>query len=705
MPKLNDARLKVAGILAPLVIIVAVALAYSNSLSGPFVLDDLPSIVGNSSIRQLGTSLSTPVASSTHGRPILNLSFALNYAINSYSVEGYHFTNIAIHMANALLLYGIVRLTLEGSLGAFSTWVAGATALLWAVHPLNTEAVTYTVQRAESLMGFFLLLALYSFIRFEKGASGSSWSFGALCVVSCLLGMATKEVMVSAPIIIWLYDRTFFSKGFCAALRDHWKLYSSVAATWLVLAALVLSTHGRGGTAGFDAGVPIWSYCLTQAYAISHYLRLCIFPHPLIFYYGRGLVTNPIDVLGDAALVIGLLAVTIWALVKAPSIGFLGAVFFVLLAPSSSFVPVATETVAEHRMYLPLIPVVLLGVLGVYRWLGTRGLWIVPPVALVLAGATFARNESYRSALRLWSETVADDPANSWAHNNLGGELDSVPGRAREAMAEYEIALKLKPDHAEAHYNLANDLRLVPGKLDDAIGHYEAAIRYAPAFAKAHNNLGGVLAEIPGRLGDAIAHYREALRLDPGYAEAHFNLGNAWSKVEGRQGDAIDEYRAALQLRPAYVEAYDNLAKVLAENPQTQPEAIEQWMKAIAIDPAYPEAQYNLGTALSAISGQTDNAIAHLREAIRLRPDYAEAQNNLANLLATLPGHWDEAIALYRKALDTRPDYTEEHYNLAVALLKRAGHEEEAKAHLRAFLQLEPGNSQAQELLESLDNR
>ncbi len=698
----NSAYLAAA---TPLVIGASVIAAYCSTLGSPFVLDDLPSIPGNPSIRHWGTALAAPVQSSTLGRPLLNLSFALNYWISGHAVWSYHALNLACHTACALVLYGIVRRTLAKPQGSMAIPIAGGAALLWALHPLNTEAVTYTVQRAESLMGLFMLLTVYLFIRFTDGASKRPWIFGAFSVVSCLLGMATKEVMVAAPLIVWLYDRTFVAGRFQLALRIRWRYYLSLAATWIVLGTLVFNAHGRGGTAGLGNGVSSWSYLLTQAHALAHYLRLSLYPHPLVFYYGEGLVTDPRDVLPEAILVSGLLAATIVALRRRPVLGFLGATFFLVLAPSSSFVPVITETVAEHRMYLALIPVIVMGILSAYRLLGIAGLLIVPPLAVCLGVATYARNQAYHSALELWSVTVRDDPGNPWARNNLGCELDTIPGRTPGAIAEFETALRLRPQHAEAHYNLANDLRLIPGRREEAIAHYEAALKFDPNFPKAHNNLATLLTQDPAHLGDSIYHYREAIRLYPGYAEAHFNLGNAWSMIQGHERDAIEEYTIALQLRPDYAEAHNSLSKVLANDPATLPDAISHLVEAIRINPAYSEAQYNLGTELSAIPGRADEAVAHLQEAIRLKPDYAEARNNLANLWAVMPGHWEDAIGQYRIALELQPNYSEEHFNLATALLMRPGHVGEARQQLEAFLKLEPGNARAQQLLESIGSR
>ena len=688
---------------AALLITVLAAAAYSNSFSGPWVLDDLPSIRDNPTIRHWGTAMMTPVASTSHGRPILNLSFALNYAMSGESVWSYHLVNLVIHVLAGLALFGVLRRTLLRFAGSASAALAFFCVLIWILHPLDTSAVTYVVQRAESLMGLFYLLTLYFFIRYARVGGGQMEEphprlFGGLCIGSCLLGMATKEVMVSAPVVVFLYDRTFVSGGFREAFKRHRTVLLGLAATWSVLICLVASTGGRGGTAGFGAGVSAWHYAFTQAHAIVLYLRLGIYPDPLIFYYGRVLISDPLKIVPQALLIAGLLGYAVWALKRAPTLGFLAASFFLILAASSSFVPVATETIAEHGMYLPLIPVVVLVVFGLYRWLGSTAFVICALIGAVLGAVTYSRNEVYRTALGLWLDTAANDPDNPWAHNNLGFEWDQMPGHSADAIAQFEQALRLKPDHAEAHYNLANDLRPLPGRMAEAADHYEQAIRSNPAYAQAHNNLGSLLIGIPGRFGDAVAQYQEALGLKADYAEAHYNLGNAWSVVPTRQNEAIREYQEAIRLKPDYSEAHNNLGKMFANQPDRVDEAVFQFQEAIRLNPGNAEAHYNLGSVLSGMPGRSEEAATQYLDALRLRPDYAEAHVNLGNLRA-INGRLDDAIAQYREALRSQPSDPEGNFNLAVALLKTPGHEEEAKAHLKVFLKSSPGDERALQIL------
>jgi Flp pilus assembly protein TadD len=577
------------------VVAVATVIAYANSFGGPFVFDDEASIVDNASIRHLGSALFTPANATVSGRPLLNLSLAVNYAISGGDVWSYHALNLAIHVLAALALLGIVRRTLAGTGNPAATAIATSVALLWSVHPLLTESVTYVVQRAESLMGLCYLLTLYCMVRAAAAAPARGTAWLSLCVVACLLGMATKEVMVTAPLVVLLYDRTFLAGSFAGALRARWRAYCCLAATWLLLLVLVFSTRGRSGSAGFGSGIAWWRYALTQVAAVTHYLRQCVWPRWLVFDYGSVLVTVSRRLVAESVILAGMIGGTAWALARRPWLGFLAASFFMILAPSSSVVPVSTQTIAEHRMYLPLIPVVVLGVLGIFLCARRAAFPVCFCLAACLAAATWNRNETYRSDLVLWSDTVSKVPGNSRAHNNVG-----------------------------------NDLRLMPGRLDDALAQYEEALRRDPGDAEAHNNLGVALESVPGRMGDAISHLREALRLSPEYADAHYNLANALD-AEGLDLQAVDQYRDALRIRPDLVGAHVNLGIALSSLGRS-PEAVAEYGEALKLSPHDPVSLFNLGLELAKMPGQSDAAAASLREVLSIQPGNAAAQRALENV-------------------------------------------------------------------------
>ena len=349
-------------------IVLVAFLAYSNSFSGPFILDDVLSIVENDQIRewsQLGTVLFPERELPTAGRPLVNVSFAVNYALDGLNVRGYHLFNLLCHLGSGLLIFGIVRRTLrqprlKERFGASSLNLGFAASILWTLHPLNTEAVNYLTQRTELMMALFYLLTVYASVRAGQSRS-RAWS--ALAVVACAAGMACKESMVTAPVMVVLYDAVFVFGSLKGAFRERGGFYATLSLAWVVLAAVMWSGP-RVHSAGFTSGLHPWTYLLNQTVMITRYLRLAVWPDALVVNYGWPLELALRDVLPYALLITGLLVVTAVALVRRPMWGYLGAWFFVTLAPTSSIVPIVTEVGAERRMYLPLVALVVLAVVG-----------------------------------------------------------------------------------------------------------------------------------------------------------------------------------------------------------------------------------------------------------------------------------------------------------------------------------------------------
>jgi Flp pilus assembly protein TadD len=583
------------------VILAAGAIAiYGGTFSVPLLFDDRAAIIDNSTIRHWSTALGPPIGTTASGRPILNLSLAINYAASGTAVWSYHALNLTIHFLAGLTLFGIVRRTLARRGIAEASLVGFSAALLWTLHPLQTESVTYVVQRAESLMGLFYLLTLYCFIRGTE-ADGRQRLWLTLSIAACLLGMATKEVMVSAPLIVLLYDRTFVAGSFREAWRSRRWLYLSLAATWLPLIWLAAGTGwDRGGSAGFVAGAP-WEYWLTQFEAITRYLWLSVWPQPLVFDYGMFRVNFSTEVALYALVVVGLAAAVLVALWRRPVLGFLGAWFFVILAPTS-ILPSRVQMIVEHRMYLSLAAVMTLAALGIHAAF-RRHSWVVfAALALGLGLLTSRRNEDYRSELTIWSDAVAKRPNNTVAHYNLGNAWLEIPGRLSDAITQYEVALRLNPDYAEAHNSLGFAWAQTPGRLDDARVQFEEALRLNPNSASAHTNLGNIWFEMPGRLRDAIAQYEEALRLDPDYAGAHYNLGLAWSRMPGRLNDAIAQFEEALRLKPDYAPGWHSLGLSWFQLGNL-PAAAEAFRKELRLSPGDPMAQRALTAVLQQAEG------------------------------------------------------------------------------------------------------
>ncbi len=494
----------------------------------------------------------------------------------------------------------------------------------------------------------------------------------------CLLGMATKEVMVSAPLIVLLYDRTFCAGSFREAWRRRYGLYLCLAATWLLLGWLVISTGNRGGSAGFGVRMSCWAYLGTQFGAIVHYLKLCVWPYPLLFDYGQGTAQGVMEIAPYAILVGVLVVATVVAVWRWPKVGFLGAWFFAILAPSSTVVPVATQTIAEHRMYLPLAAVICGLVVGGFlagRWLVRRGKisllasQVMGGALTLLAGValgilTFQRNVDYRSELSIWEDTVAKAPGNERAHYNLGKILGDCR-RFDEAITQYRTALKIKPDYPEAYYNLGLALSEC-GRLDEAIVNYRKALEIKPVFAAAYNNLGAALAG-RGQFDEAIASCRKALAIAPNDADTYSNFGMALAGA-GRMEDAIAEYRKAVEINPNEAKSHYNLGNALV-NCQRIDEAITQYEKALQIEPNLVPAHNNFGTLLARIR-RFDEAIAQYEKSLQLKPDSAKTHNNLGLALMEC-GRFDEATSHFQRALELKPDYTDAHNNLGIAQSRR----------------------------------
>ncbi len=764
------------------ILVLAALTAYHNTFRAPFVFDDIPAIRDNLTIRHPGDLKQVLLAGqgsglTVSGRPVFNLSLALCHAISGTDVWSYHALNLLIHILAGLTLFGIGRRTLaakwsrgqgagekvpvDGSSasrsspashplrapfpllpGTEATLVAFTVALLWTLHPLQTEAVTYLVQRAESLMGLFYLLTLYCFIRGAGADNPHPRRWFVACLAACLLGMGTKEVMATAPLMVLLYDRTFVGGSFREAWRRHGRLHLSLAATWLVLALLVASTGwNRGHTVGFNLGMSPWAFWLTQFEAVFRYLKQAFWPHPLIFEYGVFTV-GFWDAAPYALVVLPLVAATLVALVRWPVAGFLGAWFFVILAPTS-VVPGTIQMIVEHRMYLPLAAVVAGVVVGLRAALGRwarrgaavgprRRLWaaLLPCLALALPLGllTEQRNALYGNDLALWQQTVAVSPASAKAQGGLGAAL-LARNRPREALHHFLIAVALDPNEPSTHYNVGLACTEL-GRLPEAVARCREAIRINPEFSPAHYQLGLALM-VQNRLPEALAELAEAVRLSPALPEAHFEWGVALAR-SGRLAEAVDQYQAALRLKPGLIEAeyelgsalyqldrapeavacfqralqadpglaaaHFNLGLALARIGRTE-QATAEYAEAVRLDPAQAMAQYNLGIALGQ-AGRMAESLEHLQKAVQLAPAFAGARCNLGVALAKA-GRPTEAVAEYEAAIRLRPDYANAHFGLGGALLQlRRGRE--ARQHFEAALRLDPHLEAAREMLDRL---
>lgn len=694
--------------LAPAALALLGLLAYGGTFDVPFIYDDYSAIVDNPHVRSLWpitTAMSAPDESTVAGRPVAALSLALNHAVSGLDPWSYHLFNLLVHILCAITLYGIARRTLAtprmaSLLTARSEALAFAIALVWLLHPLHTEAVTYVSTRTESMVSLFYLLTLYAVIR-SSTANHYSTRWQVAAVASSALAMATKEVAVSLPVVVLLYDGIFLSDSFAAALARRRNLYVGLASTWIILIALVAGSP-RGETVGlhFEELTPL-DYLRTQVAVIWHYLRLAVWPHPLCLDYHDWPIARSFSAnvwLGALPLV-ALLVGSLWLIAKRSWLGFLSGWCFAILAPSSSFVPIASEVATERRMYLPLIAIVALVVVGIWlaaerfagRFARAAITAAVVAAAVALGALTIDRNRDYVDEINIWQDTVLKRPSNVRALQNLGAALahhgrprEAVPyleralaidpyaeyalenlglirleeGRSTEAVALLSRRLERRPDDGITHLNLAKAL-LANGDPAGALAALEEAVRLLPDDAVAHARLGLVLAD-QGRLEEAAASTDRGVALD----SENLTVRLAAANVELRRGRfdvAIQHYRAALELDPDEVEASFGLALAL-ERSGSPDEAAAIFERIAAENPSPQRLVALAGTASATVDPEA--GIALVRAATRLRPDDPDLHLLLARLLAANRQE-AESLAEHHRALELRPRWADAANSLA----------------------------------------
>ena len=614
------------------VIVVAGVIVYSNSLAAPFIFDDRTAILDNQQIRQLwplSVPLSplnnTPVA----GRPIVNLSFALSYAIGGLDPRAYRPTNLAIHLLAALTLFGLVRRTLllpslRTTFGGHATTLAWSAALIWALHPLPSETIDYVTQRTESMMGLFYLLTMYCSVR-ALDRQPARWH--AAAILACAAGMACKESMLTAPVIVGLYDYVFVASPALRKIRRA-RLYIGLAMTWLVLAALMWP--GPRETVGLNTDVGPWTYLLNQAPMLLIYLREAFWPRNLVLDYGVPQPVTLLDVWLPLLAVVAIALLVLFLLARRPHVGFLGAWCFITLSPTSSFVPIATEVGAERRMYLPLAGLVVLVVLCAYRAWTSRGasshsqnigVAATVLVCLALAAGTIQRNSEYHTKVSIMKVTVERRP-HPRSYQMLANAYFEA-GQRDEAMRYLRLA---KADPTSS-FMLGIEL-ISGGEVAPGIEELERFVTLAPSHiraADAHATLGSVYLS-RGQLDQAAAHLREALRLEPLRGSAHASMGRVLVQ-QGRIAEGIGELQTSVDLQPGDLETLRLLGIMQGRSGQLDA-AVKTFRRAIELYPKSSRDHYLLGRALAAM-GQIAAAVPYFAQAVVLDPQNAEAREDL----------------------------------------------------------------------------
>ncbi len=561
-----------AWFLAPAAIVLAGTLAYGSIFPGAFVFDDAPNVSRNRQLDRLQDFLpGGPGWSAQPNRAVTFATFALDRAVAGNDPTFHRAVNLAIHLAAALLVLALVLSAfqspgLRGLALAPQAWAVGLVAgLLFVTHPVQTQAVTYVVQRLASLATFFYLLSAVLYVRWriaKEGAAGGwrSWlPFGG-ALLAALLAMRSKEIAFTLPLALLLLEAVLFD--------GPWKRRLLGLAPFLATMALIPVTLllAQAPAAGLEADVVLptrvqtemsrLDYLLTQFTVIVRYLGLLVLPVGQTVDHDVALRTSLADpaVLGSAALLLALAGAAAGLLLgasprrarpldPAARLAALGiAWFFLALSVESSLIPIV-DLMYEHRVYLPFaglsISSATLLALGIRRIFPGRAAALTAAAGLLLAavlgGVTWRRNQAWSSELALWTDAVEKAPRKARPRHNLGVVL-SAQGRSVEAMALLQEAVRLDPDYAPGHESLGVALSAA-GRASDAEAHFRKAISLDPKAAAPWYDL-GTLRFDASRYAEAIPYFEQAIARRPGYADAYANLGACWNGL-GRSADAV----------------------------------------------------------------------------------------------------------------------------------------------------------------------
>jgi tetratricopeptide (TPR) repeat protein len=592
----------------PILIILFVSFfVYFNALFGDFVYDDILQIVDNPWIRDVRNipaifskdvwafNPGTAGMVSNYYRPLMYVTFMLNYQLFGLKPWGFHLVNILFHCGASVLVFLIIRRLLsEQRVPKSASYLSPPfiAAVLFASHPIHTEAVTWISGLPDVAFTFFYLLAFYLYVRSETVLSGNYlFSIGCFAVATLF-----KEPALTLPVVLLAYDYLCRKKR--TSFTDSVKRYIP----YLLIGAgyLALRIHALGEFAPMKGHVTLsaYQYAINVFPLFIQYLAKLLFPLNLNALYVFHPITSLFELKGALSLMVTAVFVVLFLVtLKKNRVAFLALVFVTMPLLPVLYIPgIAAEyAFADRYLYLPSVGYVLL--LAIFlSWAGkklARDVKSITILFLVIWGlyavGTVSRNNIWKDNLTLWTDTARKSPDSAIVHNNLAFAYGSADQRDR-AIAQYQTAVRLKPDYVEGHFNLGVVYASL-GKWDKAIEEYQTVIRVNPAFIAAHYNLGIIYAS-RGQWDRAIAEYRATLRLDPDHADAHNNLGVAYAS-QGRWDEAIAEYEAALRLNPDAADTHCNLGIAYASQGRWD-RAIAEYETALRLNPEFYEARRRL---------------------------------------------------------------------------------------------------------------
>ncbi len=623
-------------------------LIYSNTFHSSFHFDDGAVITHNASIRNLANIPAIWDAFNT--RFVVGLSLALNYHLGGSDVLGYHIFNILVHILASLLVGQICVLTfktplLSGSaLAKRKEWIALLASVLFLTHPIQTQAVNYIWQRAASLATVFYLLSL---VFYAKARLQSSKLYYWASLVSAVFGMFSKEITITLPFSIVLYEFCFLRSLGESKLKRFQKILPFLFLLPLIPLVLMrspdvtldlmrpqadpLKAHSiLESITRFvsEAEMCRGLYGLTQVNVLRTYLRLLFFPIHQNLDYDYPLAHSlwEPNTFFSLGLLLGAMSLGVLLFKRHRLAAFSIFWFFVTLSVES-FVP-QSDVIFEHRLYLPMVGYSLFASYWLFFFLANKNRRLFIIVAILLVGSysllTYERNFVWKNERTLWTDVVQKSPKKARGYLNRGSAYEAV-GLLDKAVLDYDQAIKIQPDFAEAYYN-RGITHFSMGFPDQAVQDYDKAIGFKPDYADAYNNRGNAYYS-KGFSEKAISDFSRAVQIKPDFAEAYNNRSNAY-RAKGFLEQAILDCSKAIEIQPDFAEAYNSrgnayFAKGLFGK------ALLNYSKAIQIKPDYAGAYSNRGNVYFG-KKLFDRAVLEYNQALRLNPDYAEALGNRA---------------------------------------------------------------------------
>tara|TARA_B100000959_G_C14980373_1_gene623211 strand:+ start:435 stop:2549 length:2115 start_codon:yes stop_codon:yes gene_type:complete len=689
------------------VIILISFLSYFNTFENSFHFDDYNYILNNEAFKEhlnhtftIGSTLSN-----LHNRSVVMHSLYLNYSAGGFNVFGFHVVNLTVHTLSCLLIFILLKETLlncyfskKGFKSDTGINIPLLSSLLFAVHPINTQAVTYISNRSTLFATFFYLLSFIFFIRSVRSISiSSAFSFIFLSAICLLMGFGSKLIIITFPALFIIFYLFFLSQKSSVSKKDLLnKLRSSIGfcviASPLILVVFskkinyqwlsiinsellspLLATLSMAIAVTKDY-ISSFVYLLTEfKVIISYYLKIIFFPFNQSidpdFFIAQTL--TDISVLFSLFLIISLLIIGLIFYKKNPLITFGIFWFYITLLPTSSIIPLL-DPVAEHRVYLPFIGIAI--IISVFlnnfykknkkktTGLATSLIFIIAPI-VILSSLTIQRNFVWKDEVSLWSDAAEKSPLKPRPFNNLG--------EAYEKIADYQKAI---------HF-------------------LKKAVSLAPDFDYAHNNLGTVYGKL-NQFDLAIKEYLHVLKVNDQFTAAHYNLGKSYEMKE-MFDEAVQEYSKAIEQQPDFYQAYFNLASIYAKR-ESYKEAIDTYQKFLKYKLSYPAAHFELGK-IYLKTENSDIAFKHFSKALKLDSNYVPARIALGNIYM-MRGSYDKAEESYQQVLKLDPDNFTTHNNLGLIYLQYKNKSSQAVYYFQKSLQINPSQPNAKSIMEKIKN-